>query len=227
MRISSGKTLLKRTNVLFGLFLFAALIITSRFAYLQLDNFGLRERALGSLDNYYTGSLLERGEIFLQDRFKETTPLAVNKDFFLIYVEPDRIENAEEAALALGGILNIPYETILRKTIKQGDPYEVIAQRVTDEIADAVNELNMRGIRVQAQKGRFYPYQDSASHVAGFLGIRGDRRIGQYGIEGFYEDELRDEETQIKKGFYISVCFLDISSAERARLDKYVEEELD
>ncbi|MBN1870237.1 MAG: Flp pilus assembly complex ATPase component TadA [Candidatus Omnitrophica bacterium] len=38
--------------------------------------------------------------------------------------------------------------------------------------------------------------------------------------------ELRDEETQAKIGFYISVCFLDISSAERARLNKYVEEEL-
>ena len=38
--------------------------------------------------------------------------------------------------------------------------------------------------------------------------------------------ELNDEETQAKKGFYISVCFLDISSAERARLNKYVEEEL-
>lgn len=38
--------------------------------------------------------------------------------------------------------------------------------------------------------------------------------------------ELKDEETNIKKGFYISVCFLDISSAERVRLNKYVEEEL-
>jgi type II secretory ATPase GspE/PulE/Tfp pilus assembly ATPase PilB-like protein len=39
--------------------------------------------------------------------------------------------------------------------------------------------------------------------------------------------ELKDDETGAKKGFYISVCFLDISSAERVRLNKYVEEELD
>ena len=38
--------------------------------------------------------------------------------------------------------------------------------------------------------------------------------------------ELKDEEGGTKKGFYISVCFLDISGAERARLNKYVEEEL-
>jgi len=38
--------------------------------------------------------------------------------------------------------------------------------------------------------------------------------------------ELKDEEGGVKKGFYISVCFLDISGAERLRLDKYVEEEL-
>jgi len=38
--------------------------------------------------------------------------------------------------------------------------------------------------------------------------------------------ELKDEEAGVKKGFYISVCFLDISGAERVRLNKYVEEEL-
>ena len=38
--------------------------------------------------------------------------------------------------------------------------------------------------------------------------------------------ELKDEEGEAKKGFYISVCFLDISGAERVRLNKYVEEEL-
>jgi len=83
---------------------------------------------------------------------------------------------------------------ILNKTSKQGDPYEVIAQRVEDEVANAINELNMKGIGVLAQKGRFYPYHNSASHLAGFLGIRGDRRIGQYGIEGFYENDLKDGE---------------------------------
>ncbi len=38
--------------------------------------------------------------------------------------------------------------------------------------------------------------------------------------------ELKDEETSAKKSFYISVCFLDITSAERVRLNNYVEEEL-
>jgi len=38
--------------------------------------------------------------------------------------------------------------------------------------------------------------------------------------------ELKDEDGEVKKGFYISVCFLDISGAERVRLNKYVEEEL-
>jgi hypothetical protein len=39
--------------------------------------------------------------------------------------------------------------------------------------------------------------------------------------------ELRDDEATAKKGFYISVCFLDISSAQRVRLNKYVEEEIE
>jgi hypothetical protein len=39
--------------------------------------------------------------------------------------------------------------------------------------------------------------------------------------------ELKEDEAIAKKGFYISVCFLDISSAQRVRLNKYVEEEID
>ena len=39
--------------------------------------------------------------------------------------------------------------------------------------------------------------------------------------------DLKEDELAIKKGFYISVCFLDIASAERVRLNKYVEEEID
>jgi len=37
--------------------------------------------------------------------------------------------------------------------------------------------------------------------------------------------ELKDEDVNIKRGFYISVCFLDISGSERVRLNKYVVEE--
>jgi type II secretory ATPase GspE/PulE/Tfp pilus assembly ATPase PilB-like protein len=38
--------------------------------------------------------------------------------------------------------------------------------------------------------------------------------------------ELNDEETIPRKDFYVSVCFLDLASAQRVRLNKYVEEEL-
>jgi c-di-GMP-binding flagellar brake protein YcgR len=37
--------------------------------------------------------------------------------------------------------------------------------------------------------------------------------------------ELKDENENTVRGFYISVCFLDISGSERARLNKYVVEE--
>jgi len=38
--------------------------------------------------------------------------------------------------------------------------------------------------------------------------------------------ELNSEKEKTTKGFYFSVCFLDVASAERVRLNKYVEEEI-
>jgi len=44
------------------------------------------------------------------------------------------------------------------------------------------------------KKLRYYPAEDLASHSIGFVGYRGSDRVGQYGMEGFYDDILRGKE---------------------------------
>lgn len=134
----------------------------------------------------------ERGEIFVRDRFSVESPLAINKEFFLVYAEPDKVKDAERAAAALSGILGVAQEDLAQKLSKRGDPYEVIAQKVTKEVSDQVKELGFTGIKFLGQKWRYYPYGNLASQAVGFVGARDNEKVGQYGLEGFYDGELAD-----------------------------------
>lgn len=182
-----------RINILFVFFLCFGGLLLFRFADLQIIS---NKKSENENQTYLENSEFYRAEIFLQDRTGETTPLAVNKDFFVAYVEPVKIENKEETAKTLSEILNISYDKIFQKILKENDPYEVLARKIDDNTVKRIKELKIAGVGVQTQKGRYYPYQRMASHVVGFLGMSANKRVGQYGVEGFYDGLLASEKTE-------------------------------
>ena len=185
----------RRINVLFIFFSIAAFLIVARFAYLQIIR---PEIYLGNLARAgLVGDIgPERGEIFVRDRFSAEKPLAINKAFFLVYAEPDKVEDPGRVANALSGILNLDRDELFKKITKQNDPYEVIAQKVPEDIGNRIKELDLKGVKLSAQKWRYYPYENMAAHISGFVGMKGDEKTGQYGVEGFYDDELKSGWTQ-------------------------------
>lgn len=190
---NNGSTITQRVNIIGALFLFFALLLCVRFAALQLvDSDG--RIVLQSKMHVSAGisAMLERGEIFLKDRFSVLMPLAINKTTYIISADPRIISDKKSAAEALGSLLNIPVNDIAVKLEKENDPYEIIASRVDDITAQHIADRHISGIWLEPQKGRYYPYQQSGSHLAGFLGTRGDQRMGQYGLEGYYEDKIQD-----------------------------------
>jgi cell division protein FtsI/penicillin-binding protein 2 len=50
--------------------------------------------------------------------------------------------------------------------------------------------LNLKGIIFEKENWRYYPNSSLACHVVGFLGMDGDKKVGRYGVEGYYEKEL-------------------------------------
>jgi len=185
----------RRINVLFIFFSIAAFLIVARFAYLQIIR---PEIYLGNLARAgLVGDIgPERGEIFVRDRFLAEKPLATNKAFFLVYAEPDKVEDPGRVANALSGILNLDRDELFKKITKQNDPYEVIAQKVPEDIGNRIKELDLKGVKLLVQKWRYYPYENMAAHISGFVGMKGDEKTGQYGVEGFYDDELKSGWTQ-------------------------------
>ncbi|MCR4323103.1 MAG: penicillin-binding protein 2 [Candidatus Azambacteria bacterium] len=181
----------KRVHWIFALFLFFAVAILVRFGTLQLSGVHIGgARGAGALSGDEGGIARERGEIFLQDRFGVLTPLAMNKDFYTVTADSRHVTDKEHTARSLSEILTVPEDVVLSKLSKENDPYEILATKVTSEVADQIMKLAFDGIHLEVNRGRYYPYQSMASHVAGFLGMRASGPTGQYGLEGFYDDEL-------------------------------------
>lgn len=174
---------------MFVFFLFAALSIVARFAYLQIIRYDVGSYATAR-GIFSLNANPERGEIFIRDRSAEESPLAVNKEFFLLYAEPNKVEDIDRVSATLSEILNIPQEELKQKISKQSDPYEVISPKITKEIADRVKGFNLKGVGLSPQKLRYYPYENLASQIIGFVGVKDQQKVGQYGLEGFYDDEL-------------------------------------
>lgn len=189
----------RRIKWLSAIFLFISALILSRFADMQLfESEGYVKKQAPSLK---TLAFIpqERGEVFLADRFGNLMPLAVNRSTFVVYAEPRNVARAEETAQALAEALSLPYPEVLQKVAKPGDPYEVIANRVSEDKARRVNELALPGVGTEREAGRYYPLEASAAHLSGFVGVQNDDPVGQYGVEGFYEESLKKEGGTLKE----------------------------
>jgi cell division protein FtsI/penicillin-binding protein 2 len=142
----------------------------------------------------------ERGEIFMQDlsakrRNQENHyyPLAINKEFHQVYIVPKDIPDQEKESLAeqLSQILDLDKEVISQRINKSDDPYEPLKHKVSREEAEEIKNLEIEGLGLASETWRYYPSQSLASHLVGFVGMAAEKRIGQYGLEGYYEDELK------------------------------------
>lgn len=158
-----------------------------------------------------------RGEVFLNDE-KELYPLAVNKQFLMAYAVPKEMENREEAAWRLAQTLGMDENFLKQKFSDQNDPFEILKKRLSDEEVAKIKELNLKGIKLMPEVYRYYPGDGLASQVVGFVGSTGDQTRGMYGVESFWENDLKGEGGLVEQerdsaGRWISVSDRDLRPA--------------
>ncbi len=165
-------------------------------------------QGLYSTENQIIG---ERGEVF----FKNGEPLAINIDWPLVFASSVEVKEKEAAASELSEILFLDKNFILEK-LKKNNLYEPIKKRITEEEIQKIGELNFAGIYLGKEAGRYYPQDNIASGLIGFLDA--DYQ-GQYGIEGYHNETLRGKKN--KKG---SDIFLTVDYPVQFRAEKLLEE---
>ncbi|KKS66565.1 MAG: Peptidoglycan glycosyltransferase [Parcubacteria group bacterium GW2011_GWC2_42_6] len=140
----------------------------------------------------------KRGIIYIQEKGGLFNPLATNREYQKIFLVPKEVVNKEEAAQQLADILKIDREEILIKLQDSDSQYKPIKSKVDNETSQAVKNLKIKGVYFEKEQWRWYPQDNLASHVLGFVGIKDYQKQGLYGLEGYYDTELAGVSGQLK-----------------------------
>lgn len=138
---------------------------------------------------------LEANRGYIYDRNKEV--LAGNITTTSLVLIPNQIKDKELTAKQLSNILKTDYKDMLAHVTKKTSIERVHPEgrRLSNEIADAINELKLDGVYLVKESKRNYPYDTYLSHTLGFVGIDNQ---GLSGLELIYNDYLTGEYGAIK-----------------------------
>jgi len=110
-----------------------------------------------------------------------------------IYADPAEIDDKQAAAKALAAIVHVDpednrtAEAAIADRLANGHNFAWVARRVRPEVASRVRALNMKGIYFQKEFQRFYPDNQIAAQVLGYVGVD-DNGLG--GLEEKFDSEL-------------------------------------
>lgn len=139
----------------------------------------------------------QRGEMFIQDRFGETYPVAINKTVYSIYVTPFQVQDKESAAQALSSILQLKLENVTATLATDSKGYLLLAKDVDTNTATALQNKNIAGVYEESSQVREYPLGDALSQTIGFVGYNSqNQRTGMYGLEKSYNEVLEGRQGQ-------------------------------
>lgn len=180
--------------ILFFIVIVAAIIIVRLFYIQVLNGKFYSAIALGQQTGFkeVQGN---RGEIFFENS-KETKgargsgemkSLAINKEKWIVSAVPKEIKDKNNFAQVLSKAMGESEESIFSK-LSETDSYVVIKKDLGADDIDSLKKLKLQGLSFEVLPERYYPQENLASQVVGFLGGSG---VGQYGIEGYYENILK------------------------------------
>lgn len=137
-----------------------------------------------------------RGKIF----FSDGSILASSNPSFSLYGLPKLLSKEEKVNLAfsLAKVLSAEKEKVdvlaadLLEKLSQDLYWVQLSKSVSLEEKGEIEDLNLSAIGFDAKSSRFYPEGSSSAHLLGFVGsdAKGED-TGYFGLEGYYDRELR------------------------------------
>ncbi len=190
----------KRARVLAVFLLLGAIVIYTRLFYLQVvSGRGYKEVAEGQY-SFFQKLTPDRGEIKIFDKSDPSGFLvATNLKKPLVYSVPKQVTDPGLVAEKLASVLGMDKNEILPKLTDLERSYVPIKKQLKNEEVDKIKELRLPGIGFDNEYTRFYPENTLLSSVLGFVGYKGSAKMGLYGLERYFENELRGKEGSIRQ----------------------------
>ena len=189
-----------RIRILGGIFIFIAMILISRLYFIQVIHGD--EYSKDALSQYVVQSSegQGRGNILFTAVDGTEAAAAIMQSGWRIAITPKDVRDAAGEYEALSKILEIDKERFINSVRKENDPYEEVAFRVADSDAARVRALKLPGVITVRDSWRMYPAHSLGAQTIGFVGFKGDEKIGVYGLERQYDEVLN----KTSRGLYVN-----------------------
>lgn len=115
-------------------------------------------------------------------------PLGTTDEKYTISAVPKNIKDKERSAKFLSEKLGIEYNDIFDKINNDKKYIPPLAKHISKDIVTQIKDEKIVGVLTIPDYVRFYPEGSLGSAVLGFVNFENK---GNYGIEGFYDEQLR------------------------------------
>lgn len=184
-----------RISLISGVLFIAFLCVISRLFYWQIV-MGETLRSQAS-KQYYLEFVLPaaRGSILASD----DSPLVMNTPAYLAYAQPKLITDFQQFATSVSTALSVERTKLLAEISEEGRLWVPIAHKIETPVMEILKKSKIAGLDFEYESKRYYPESSSAAHLLGFVGSdQNGLDKGYFGLEGFYDRELRGIEGHIQ-----------------------------
>lgn len=138
-------------------------------------------------------NVFARGNIYLTDGSGNDFLVATNQPYRTLTVVPREVspERASELVEWVALIAGADKERVAAALESDTSGSRTLVKRLTQEQIRAIEELDDPALSIVSEMDRSYPAGTLAADSIGFLGYGEKGRIGQYGVESYYDASLR------------------------------------
>jgi len=169
----------KRDLVMGGLLVFWMLGLAAQLYHLQVIDYADLLAKAQRQQQHVIEIAPRRGEIY----DCRMNPLAMSLSVDSIFADPSEMPDPKMAAELLAQALGLDATDLLGR-LTNSRSFCWVKRKVAPEEADRVRALNLKGIYYQPESKRFYPKDDLAAHIVGYVGLDDKGLAGlEYGMD--------------------------------------------
>jgi len=175
-------------------------LVAARLFVLQILSASFYQAVASGQYNFEKTLQPTRGEIKVIDKDTDhpfTVATTIQKQ--LVYAVPKDVTDPKRAAEQLAPVLGLDAKDLLEKISGSEKKYVVLKRQLTDEQEQVIKGYNLAGINFDSEPVRFYPEKNFLSHVLGYVGYKDADRVGRYGLEEYFENQLKGVTGEIKQ----------------------------
>ncbi len=198
----------KRIRIISGFIFFLGLLLIVRLYVVQVMQGEAYEERANRQYVHTAQDVFDRGTIYFTTKDGEKVGAASMKAGYLLAFNPEQIADAEALYAALGSKLpHISREDFMEKATLPERTYVEVDTRLSEEVADEIDALDLDGVMLYRNQWRYYPGHEVGARSIGFIGYTNDgtELRGKYGLESYYDDVLKRDETTLSVNFFAEI----------------------